>query len=68
MKEKVTFMIKIAAVGLVALILLIPLGMIDSLVQERSSYRSEAMNAVALSWSESQTLIGPILVIPYEKK
>jgi len=67
MKEKLTFMIKIAAIGLVALILLIPLSMIGNLVEERSAYRDHAMHAVAQSWSESQTLIGPILIVPYTK-
>lgn len=67
MKEKLTFMIKIGAIGLIALILLIPLEMIDNLVDERSSYRYEAMESVAQSWSESQTLIGPILAIPYTR-
>ncbi len=65
MKEKITFLIKIGAVGLVAVLLLIPLSMIENLVDERSAYRHEAMDAVAMSWSKSQTLIGPILVIPY---
>jgi inner membrane protein len=65
MKEKVTFLIKIGAVGIVALLLLIPLSMIKNLVKERSAYRHEAMDSVALSWAKSQTLIGPILVIPY---
>lgn len=60
-------MVKIASIGFLALILLIPLGMIKNLVDERSAYRGQAMEAVAQSWSESQTLIGPILVVPYNK-
>ncbi|MEM6884663.1 MAG: cell envelope integrity protein CreD [Verrucomicrobiota bacterium] len=67
MKEKATFIIKIAVVSMVALVLLIPLAMIENLVDERAKYRLQAMRSVSISWSDSQTLIGPILVVPYTK-
>lgn len=68
MKEKIQFALKLAAIGFIALILLIPLQMIKGLIQERQSFRQEAMDAVAKSWARAQTLSGPVLVIPYKQQ
>ncbi|MEM6820377.1 MAG: cell envelope integrity protein CreD [Verrucomicrobiota bacterium] len=68
MKRKFQILIKIAAIGFTALILLIPLIMIRSLISERQDYRSQAMAEAAQSWADEQTIIGPILVIPYNKQ
>ncbi|MGF1679088.1 MAG: cell envelope integrity protein CreD [Candidatus Methylacidiphilales bacterium] len=66
MKEKIGQFIKVAVIGIIALILLIPLGMISNMVSERSEYQMEAMRGVADSWADKQHVIGPVLVIPYE--
>lgn len=57
--------IKILAIGLLALIMLIPLSMIQSKISERDYYRQEAVNSVANSWTGNQTLVTPFVVIPY---
>jgi len=63
--------IKILAIALLALVMLIPLKMIQSKISERDLYRIAATNSIAQSWTGSQTLMTPVLVIPYtyvEKK
>jgi len=49
------------------LLLMVPMGMIDSLIKERSKYRDAVVNDIAKSVSHSQTISGPILVVPYTK-
>jgi inner membrane protein len=68
MKEKIQFVLKLVAIGFIALILLIPLQMIKGLIGERQSFRQEAMDEVAKSWARAQTLSGPVLVIPCEQR
>ena len=64
MKNKFLLMIKIAVIGLIALILLVPLSMIGGLITERQTHRHTAMQEVAKSWAESQRVNGPILAVP----
>src|SRR5690606_679957 len=49
------------------LLLLIPIGMIGSSIDERRSYSMQVIDDIARSSSYSQTLVGPVLVIPYKK-
>lgn len=56
---------RLAGLGLLILILLIPLSMIESRVDERGARRAEAAHGVAQSWGQSQTVAGPILRVPY---
>lgn len=56
---------KLLAVGGLVLVLLIPLGMVRSLISERQSRRDEATAEVAASWGRSQVLGGPVLTVPY---
>jgi inner membrane protein len=58
--------LKAVAVGLLALLLLIPLGMINGTIAERASYRAQAVASIAQSYSGPQTLAGPVLLVPYE--
>jgi len=57
--------LKLAAVGILILILLIPSSMISSLIRERQSLRDEAVGEVSSKWGGSQTLSGPAISIPY---
>lgn len=58
-------MVKMLAIGFLILLLLVPLGMVGSLVRERQSRSGEAAEEVAASWGRSQTLAGPVLTVPY---
>ena len=63
-----TLLIKLVIIGVVSLLLLIPLGLIEGVVSERSHYRYEVTQDIAQSWTAQQDVIGPILTVPYKKK
>lgn len=58
---------KLGAIALLILLLLIPLLMIDGLVDERQGLRHEVLQDIARSSSYRQQITGPILVLPYVK-
>jgi inner membrane protein len=64
-QESIT--VKLFSIGFLVLILLIPSTWITSLIEERESRAESVMHEVYQKWSGSQTLSGPILVIPYKK-
>lgn len=64
--EKNAVIIKVAAIGFLTLILLIPMAMIQSLVMERRARQMEATNEISSKWGYEQRLTGPILVVPYK--
>jgi inner membrane protein len=51
--------------GLLTLVLLIPLNMIGELVQERENRKLEVDSEITSQWGGPQTILGPILVVPY---
>ncbi|EOQ89408.1 inner membrane protein CreD [Leptospira yanagawae serovar Saopaulo str. Sao Paulo = ATCC 700523] len=57
--------IRLLILGVMIILFLIPLSMVGSLIEERSLSRMEAVSEVGAKWSQSQTLLGPIIVIPY---
>lgn len=57
--------LKIIWTALLTLILLIPVGMVRSLIKERSRTADEAVEEVRQKWSSAQTVTGPVLAIPY---
>lgn len=62
-----TLSFKLGAIALLILLLLIPLLMIDGLVDERQNLRHEVLQDIARSSSYRQQITGPILVLPYIK-
>lgn len=63
-EESIT--VKLLSIGFLVLILLIPSSWIQDLMQERQLRADGVMQEVSAKWSGSQTLSGPILVIPYK--
>lgn len=61
-----SFLFKMMTIGGLITLLLIPLLMIDSLVDERKSREREAKEGIALGWAPRLEMSGPILVIPYK--
>src|SRR5262245_14317313 len=57
--------VRAAVIGVLILVLLIPLAVVGGLVQERESTRNTVEMEVAEKWGGSQTLLGPILSVPY---
>ncbi|MHC1763453.1 MAG: cell envelope integrity protein CreD [Verrucomicrobiia bacterium] len=60
-------LIKIAGVAVLILLLLVPLQMVRSVLRERLSRRNEAVASITSSWGRDQKLIGPVLVVPYQR-
>ena len=58
---------KIGGIVLIALLLLIPTGMIKSIIYEREQTQREAIDEVSDKWGGAQTLHGPVLTIPYTR-
>jgi inner membrane protein len=61
-----SIMIKLFSIGFLVLLLLLPASWIQELMQERESRAEGVIQEVSSKWSGSQTLSGPILVIPYK--
>lgn len=57
--------LKIALIGGLVLILVIPMLLIYALISEREGRAREAVAEVRRSWSGSQAIVGPALTIPY---
>lgn len=63
-EESIT--VKLFSIGFLVIILLIPSSWIADLMEEREGRAESVMQEVAEKWSLSQTVSGPILVIPYK--
>ena len=59
---------KIAMITVLMLLLGIPLMMIESTVTGRMAYRQEAAASIASDSVGEQTVIGPVLVVPYTEE
>ena len=60
-----SIMIKLASIGFLILILLIPSAWIESLIRERESRADSVVEEIASKWSGPQTITGPVLSVPY---
>jgi inner membrane protein len=63
-----SFTVKLITIGFLSLILLIPSAAIESLMHERQSRAFNVMDEVSAKWSGTQTIAGPVLVIPYTRR
>src|SRR5262245_44589807 len=57
--------VRLVVMGMLLIGLMIPMVMIMSLVSERTSRRSEAVEEVGAEWGRAQRFGGPVLTIPY---
>jgi inner membrane protein len=60
-----SIMVKMASIGFLILILLIPSAWIESLINERQYRSAQVVEEIASKWSGPQTVNGPLLIIPY---
>ncbi len=56
---------KMSGVAILILLLLIPLGMIHSVLRERLERRNDAVAEITSVWGREQSVIGPVLIVPY---
>jgi inner membrane protein len=61
-------LVKVALIGLVALLLQIPVEMIRGLIGERKQARDGVIADIARGTSEAQRIVGPVLYIPYLRR
>jgi inner membrane protein len=57
---------KMAAIGFLTLALLVPLVMVQSVLQERLERRNEAVTEITATWGGEQVVLGPVLVLPHK--
>ena len=65
---KRSFLLKTLLVAALAIVLMLPVAMIRDLVAERQARRNEAVTGIAEGWGKRQTVAGPYLAIPYERR
>ena len=58
--------VKIALIGLLSILMLIPLAMVQSQINDRQTAASESRDEVAASWGHTQTLTGPVIKLYYD--
>ena len=66
MKLKDSLPVKVALMGALAILMLIPLAMVQRQINERQGAASSSREEVAASWGRSQVLSGPVLQFSYD--
>jgi inner membrane protein len=61
--ESITF--RTFIIALLALFMLIPLYMTQSIISERNQYYHQTLENIGKGWGGQQTIVGPVLVVPY---
>ena len=56
---------RIATIGILILLFMIPISSIESLIREREYRQQDTIQEVSALWGNPQTIKGPILTIPY---
>ncbi len=59
--------LKLIGVAILALILLIPASMVDSLIWERQNLRDAAISEISGKWGNAQRLAGPVIQVPFSE-
>ncbi len=59
-------LVKLSMIGIMVLFLLIPRMWIEDLIDERHANLNEAESNIAQTWGKEQTVLGPILMVPYK--
>jgi inner membrane protein len=58
--------LKVAVIGLLVLLLLIPVAMIRGVIDDREAVSAQAQSDIMRAWGGQQEIGGPILVLPYD--
>lgn len=57
--------LRLILIAFLILLLQIPILMIDKVIWDRQSRQQEAVEDITSKWGQSQTILGPTLVVPY---
>jgi inner membrane protein len=60
--------VKVLVIGFLILLLQIPIGMVRRIIRQRQNTRDGAVAEVRAKWGNSQSIIGPSIVVPYVKR
>jgi inner membrane protein len=63
-----SLLLKTVLVAALAILLMLPVQMIRDLVAERQARHNEALGGIAEGWGKRQTIAGPYLAMPYERR
>ncbi|MFI5162510.1 MAG: cell envelope integrity protein CreD [Sphingobacteriales bacterium] len=66
LKESVT--VKLAFIGVLVLLLMIPSALVNELINERAQRQEQVLKEVTDQYSGSQLVQGPVLMIPYNEQ
>ncbi len=58
-------LLRVLLIGFHVILLQIPIAMIDGLIGERTQRHRDAVEDVTGKWGKEQSVIGPVLVVPY---
>ena len=61
-------LIRFSIVAVIAVVLLLPLALVEDMVKERSSLYREVTRDIGRTWGGSQHFVGPVLLIPYTER
>lgn len=63
---KQSLFIKIANIGIIIILLMIPNTIIKELISERNGNQRTVIREVSAKWGKEQQIVGPVLTIPYK--
>ena len=58
-------LLRVMLIGFLVLLLQIPIFMIEGLIGDRTATRNQAVEDVTGKWGKEQTVLGPVIVVPY---
>lgn len=67
MNKKFHLFLKLLIIGALAVVILVALGLIDTVISGRQAYRDEAVTSISASYASEQRIMGPVLVQPYSE-
>ena len=64
--KRFSTVLKMAAIAFLVLLLLIPLAMVRSVLNERLQRRESAVRDITSTWGDEQVIFGPVLIVPFK--
>ena len=61
-----TLLFKLITILVLTLVIFVAIGLIENTINERSHFRQEAVASIAAESVREQTIVGPVVVIPYD--
>ena len=65
--ESNKILLKGLIIGILIIVMLIPNAFISALVDEREQRQQEVIKEVSSKWANEQTIVGPMLLVPYKE-